>query len=71
MASLDQVLEVFAGGITLAYGLYAIVTRRIDVGEDDEIWFYGWRAVVVGCACLLTAFVLFSAVANNSPVNWF
>lgn len=68
MASFDQLAEVLGGLLAAAFGLYAIVVRRIEVGEDDEVWFFGWRAVVIGCVCLLAAYGCFYAAANHISV---
>jgi len=68
MANFDQVVEVLGGLLAAAFGLYAIVVRRIEVGEDSEVWYSGWRAVVIGCVCLLAACGSFYAAANHIPV---
>ena len=36
MASFDQVVEVLGGILAAAFGLYAIVVRRIEVGEGYQ-----------------------------------
>jgi len=68
MASFDQVVEVLGGLLAAAFGLYAIVIRRVEVGEDHEVWYSGWRAVVIGFVCLLAAYGSFYAAANNIPI---
>ena len=68
MSSFDQVVEVLGGILAAAFGLYAIVVRRIEVGEGYEVWYSGWRAVVIGCVCLLAAYGSFYAAANHIPI---
>ena len=68
MAYFDQMVEILGGFLAAAFGLYAIVVRRVEVGEGDEVWYSGWRAVVIGCVCLLAACGSFYAAANNIPV---
>lgn len=71
MANLNLVINVLAGCLVLACGLHAIIFRQIEVGEDEEIWFYGWRAVLIGCICVCAACVLFFELANHRLVHLF
>ena len=69
MTSFDQAVWVLGGLLAAAFGLHAIVIRRIEVGEDDELWYSGWRAVVIGCVCLLAACASFYAAAHQIPLG--
>lgn len=61
MPSLDHVMSALGGVAALAVGVHTIVTRRVDVGEDEEFWLYGWRAVVIGCVVVLAGLILFAS----------
>jgi hypothetical protein len=70
----DQVLSLIGGLVALVVGLWAIVTQRIAVGEDEDgesnSWVYGWRAVAVGCAALAGAALFFASAAGIINLNW-
>jgi hypothetical protein len=63
-----QIQSMVGGFVALGVGLWAIITRRISVGEDEfgapNYWVYGWRAVLVGCAALVTSCVFFASAAG-------
>lgn len=60
-----QIESAIGGFIAAGVGVWAIVTRRISVGEDEfgepNYWVYGWRAVLVGCLALVAACVFFAS----------
>ena len=70
----DQVLSMIGGVVALLVGLWAITTRRIAVGEDengeDSAWVYGWRAVAIGCAALAVALMFFASAAGFVHLSW-
>ena len=52
------------GLVALAFGLHAIATKRVTIGEDDEpeqMWLYGWRAIAIGIIALAFAALMFVA----------
>ncbi len=71
MTHLNLVLNVFLGCISLVTGLHAIIFRRIEVGEDEEVWYFGWRAVLVGVICVGVAFAIFFGLASHQPIQFF
>lgn len=70
----DQVLSFIGGLVALIVGVWAIVTQRIGIGEDENgernSWVYGWRAVAVGCAALAGAALFFASAAGIINLNW-
>jgi len=64
----SQIESAIGGLIAAGVGVWAILTRRISVGEDEfgepTYWVYGWRAVLVGCLALAVSCVLFASAAG-------
>jgi membrane protein YqaA with SNARE-associated domain len=69
-----QIASVLGGLIATLIGLWAIITPRITVSEDElgeeSGWVYGWRAVVIGCLALLGACVFFASAAGLIHLSW-
>ena len=69
----DAFLSIVGGMVALVVGFWAIITRRIAVGEDENsennTWVYGWRAVAIGCAALSSALLFFASAAGFIQVN--
>ncbi|MDF1480668.1 hypothetical protein [Extensimonas sp. H3M7-6] len=67
--SASQVSALLAGLAALLVGLRAIFSQKISIDWDhhDEPnhWVYGWRAVAVGCLCVLGACLAFAAAAGK------
>jgi hypothetical protein len=60
-------LNGVVGLAAAAFGLYVIATQRFTLGENEadvQVWLYGWRAVVAGCASLAVAALFFAAALN-------
>lgn len=60
---------VALGLVALGVGLKAIFSQKISIDwdhhDEPDYWLYGWRAVAVGCLCVLCACVVFAAVAGK------
>lgn len=67
--SASQASALLAGLVALVVGLRAIFSQKISIDWDhrDEPnhWVYGWRAVAVGCLCVLCACLAFAAAAGK------
>jgi O-antigen/teichoic acid export membrane protein len=67
-------MSLLGGVVALGFGLHAIVTRRVAIGDDDgeepHTWWYGWRAVAVGTAALLAAALFFASAAGLVHLEW-
>lgn len=72
--SIDRWMSLIGGVVALGFGLRAVVTRRVAIGDDgnDEphTWLYGGRAVTVGIAALLASIVFFASAAGLIQLPW-
>ena len=52
------------GAVALAFGIHAIATKRVTIGEDyepEQLWLYGWRAIAIGFIALSFAALMFAS----------
>ena len=52
MIRFEPILDFAAGCVCLTVGVRFIASRRAEIGENDDLWVHGWRAVLVGCMAL-------------------
>jgi hypothetical protein len=68
----ERIANGVIGVVALVFGLHAIATRRVTVGEDDEpeqIWLYGWRAIALGCIALVFAVLMFASALGFIQIS--
>ena len=53
MVDAERLLDFAGGCVGLTAGVSFIVSRRAAIGDDDDFWVYGWRAILIGCAALM------------------
>ena len=73
MASMEQFFSALGVLVALTLGAHAIITRRVAIGnEDDEphLWFYGWRAVLIGCFSILLSLLFFASCLGFVHLDW-
>ncbi len=61
---MERVADGIVGTLAIAFGIHAIVTKRVtldDVDDDGPVWFYGWRAVAIGCLLMAISAFCFAA----------
>jgi hypothetical protein len=62
MVSVERILDFAGGCVGLIAGVRFITSRRAAIGDNNDFWVYGWRAVLIGCAALaMGALLLVSA----------
>ena len=61
MVDVDRLLHFAGGCVGLAAGVSFIVSQRAAIGDDDDFWVYGWRAILIGCAALLIGAFFFAS----------
>ena len=60
----ERLINGVIGVAALAFGLHAIATKRVTIGEDDDpeqMWLYGWRAIAIGIITLAFAALMFAS----------
>ena len=61
MVDYERLSDFVGGCICVGLGLSSVITRRTAIGDDDDFWVYGWRAVLIGCAALAGAVLFFAS----------
>ncbi|WP_457334861.1 hypothetical protein [Rhizobacter sp. P5_C2] len=61
MSGAERLLDFAGGCVGLLAGMRFIVSRRAAIGDDDDFWVYGWRAILIGCAALAMGALFFAS----------
>lgn len=61
MIDVERLLDFAGGCVGLVAGVRFIVSRRAAIGEEDDSWVYGWRAILVGCVALVVGVFFFAS----------
>jgi hypothetical protein len=61
MVDVERLLDFAGGCVGLAAGVRFMVSRRAAIGDDNDFWVYGWRAVLIGCAALAMGALFFAS----------
>ncbi len=61
MVNAEGLLDFAGGCIGVAAGVSFIVSRRAAIGDDNDFWVYGWRAILIGCAALVMGALFFAS----------
>lgn len=61
MVDAERLLDFAGGCVGLAAGVHFIVSRQAAIGDDNDFWVYGWRAILIGCVALAMGAAFFAS----------